>query len=448
MVLSSTGESDSLKVLIVSHNPITTYNNMGKTFMALFSAFSPDELCQLYLYPSLPDSDICRDYYRFTDMDALRSVLDRRRVGKTVTADLEQHSLYASDKEEQVYSAPRNKTDIMRLGRDIIWKLSNWSNPALNEWIDRQAPDIIFAAGGMQEMLYDMAMSIARQRGLPLISYICDDYYYSAPSDGIIPKIRAKRLRGKIEEMMKASSMVVTISQELTDSYSETFSVRAETVMTCPLLNIRPYASSTGDAKKKRLIYMGNLSLGRDASLLELGEALHEVNNFSATGYSLDIYTGEKRPEILSKLSACPSIRLHGFVTGDEYKKAFDSADVFVHVESFEAENRERVRYSVSTKIIECLASGRPLLAYGPADVASIAYLRRNDCAALAQSRSELFTIIKDVLGDEQRLCELVGKAENTAKREAENSRRLHGLMEELAGSHDSSCLRKDGAAK
>lgn len=421
-----------MKVLIVSHNPITTYNNMGKTFMALFSAFSPDELCQLYLYPSVPDSDICRDYYRFTDMDALRSVLDRGRVGETVTADLEQHSLYTSDKEEQVYSAPRNKTDIMRLGRDVIWKLSNWNNPSLNEWIDRQTPDIVFAAVGMQEMLYDMAMSIARQRGLPLISYICDDYYFSAPSDGIIPKIRVKHLRRKIEEMMKASSMVVTISQELTDSYSETFSVRAETVMTCPLFQVRSYLGGVGGMVKKSLVYMGNIESGREQSLLELGEALHEVNNFSATGYSLDIYTGEKRPEVLSKLSACPSISLHGFVTGDEYKKVFDSADVFIHVESFEAENRERVRYSVSTKIIECLASGRPLLAYGPADVASIAYLRRNDCAALAQSHEELFTIINDVLSDEQRLRELVDNAEKTAKRESANSSRLHALFDSV----------------
>lgn len=437
-----------MKVLIVSHNPITTYNNMGKTFMALFSAFSPDELCQLYLYPSVPDSDICRDYYRFTDMDALRSVLDRGRVGETVTADLEQHSLYTSDKEEQVYSAPRNKTDIMRLGRDVIWKLSNWNNPPLNEWIDRQAPDIVFAAVGMQEMLYDMAMSIARQRGLPLISYICDDYYYSAPSDGIIPKIRVKHLRRKIEEMMKASFMVVTICQELTDSYSETFSVRAETVMTCPLFQVRSYLGGVGGMVKKSLVYMGNIESGREQSLLELGEALHEVNNFSATGYSLDIYTGEKRPEVLSKLSACPSISLHGFVTGDEYKKVFDSADVFIHVESFEAENRERVRYSVSTKIIECLASGRPLLAYGPADVASIAYLRRNDCAALAQSHEELFTIINDVLSDEQRLCELVGNAEKTAKRESANSSRLHGLFDSVLLEQSSPHNLKGGEKK
>lgn len=41
-----------MKVLLLSHNPVTTYNNMGKTFLSLFSAFRPEELCQLYLYPA------------------------------------------------------------------------------------------------------------------------------------------------------------------------------------------------------------------------------------------------------------------------------------------------------------------------------------------------------------------------------------------------------------
>ena len=45
-----------MKVLLLSHNPVTTYNNMGKTFLSLFSAFRPEELCQLYLYPAVPDT--------------------------------------------------------------------------------------------------------------------------------------------------------------------------------------------------------------------------------------------------------------------------------------------------------------------------------------------------------------------------------------------------------
>ena len=39
-----------MKVLIISHLPVATQNNMGKTFLSLFSAFEREELCQMYIY--------------------------------------------------------------------------------------------------------------------------------------------------------------------------------------------------------------------------------------------------------------------------------------------------------------------------------------------------------------------------------------------------------------
>lgn len=417
-----------MKILLLSHNPITTYNNMGKTFLALFSDFRPDELCQLYLYPNVPDTDRCESYYRFTDRDALRSLVDGRVVGGEIFPDLEHHSEFSSEKEERVYRASRNQRGVARLGRDLVWSLSHWNNAALNEWLDRQAPDLVFAAVGEQELLYNVAMTAARQRGLPLVAYVCDDYYYSSGNGGLIQGLRRKRLRVKIRELMRTAALTVTICRELADGYAETFGVKAETVMTCPMICARPYVSP--GPGPRRLVYMGNIEAGREQSLQELGRALDAENRASGTAHTLEIYTGSKRPEALEHLAACPAIRLHGFVTGAAYKAAFDSADAFVHVESFDENNRERVRYSVSTKIIECLASGRPLLAYGPGDVASMAYLQRNDCAALACSRQELPAAVEAVLTQEPYRAGLVGRAMRVAEREAGNSRRLHQLLE------------------
>ena len=232
-----------MKILLLSHNPITTYNNMGKTFLALFSDFRPDELCQLYLYPNVPDTDRCESYYRFTDRDALRSLVDGRVVGGEIFPDLEHHSEFSSEKEERVYRASRNQRGVARLGRDLVWSLSHWNNAALNEWLDRQAPDLVFAAVGEQELLYNVAMTAARQRGLPLVAYVCDDYYYSSGNGGLIQGLRRKRLRVKIRELMRTAALTVTICRELADGYAETFGVKAETVMTCRMICARQYVS-------------------------------------------------------------------------------------------------------------------------------------------------------------------------------------------------------------
>ena len=105
---------------------------------------------------------------------------------------------------------------------------------------------------------------------------------------------------------------------------------------------------------------MGNLGCGRGQPLLELGQTLDALNRQEGTDFTLDIYTDHKYPELLERLAACPAIRMHGFVTGKAYQAAFDGVDAFVHVEAFDKENRDRVRYSVSTKIIESLASCWP----------------------------------------------------------------------------------------
>ena len=52
-----------MKVLLVSHNCFSKTQNMGKTFASLFSNFKKEELMQLYLYPTIPNIDICDNYF-------------------------------------------------------------------------------------------------------------------------------------------------------------------------------------------------------------------------------------------------------------------------------------------------------------------------------------------------------------------------------------------------
>ena len=418
-----------MKVLLISHNPITTYNNMGKTFLSLFSAFKPEELCQFYLYPTVPDTKCCGSYYRFTDHDALHSLTYRNVVGGEITPNLKSHDGFTNEKEERTYRSASSHTELARLVRDMIWSISNWDNSCLNAWLDCQFPDIIFVAPGSQELLYDIAITISKERRLPIVAYICDDFYFLKDNSRTFSAFRRKRIRRRIEELMHKAALVITICPELAERYSKTFGVNATDLMTCPISQIDSNNPTSKKQSPSNLTYMGNLSYGRGRSILEIGQALESINSTDSK-YSFDVYTGNEYPEMLEQLSSCPAIRLHGFVTGDAYKDAFNSAGVFTHVESFEEENRERVRYSISTKIIECLASGKPLLAYGPEDVASMAYLRKNKCAILAQSQEELTATVKNVLTQEQIRKSVVENALQTSKHEAKNSQRLHELLE------------------
>ena len=97
-----------MKVLIISHNPISTVNNNGKTMLTLFSSFEQEELCQLYVAPALPDVKKCNSYFRITDKDILKSYYRfcvRGREIKPCEIDTFSHLQYESEKDEKLYSS-------------------------------------------------------------------------------------------------------------------------------------------------------------------------------------------------------------------------------------------------------------------------------------------------------------------------------------------------------
>ena len=77
---------------------------MGKTLSSLFSSFEKEELCQLYIYPSVPDLDYCNSFFRITDKDVVKSILTCSRVkGKIIEPNLDQHCLFEDKGDESKY---------------------------------------------------------------------------------------------------------------------------------------------------------------------------------------------------------------------------------------------------------------------------------------------------------------------------------------------------------
>ena len=122
-----------MKVLLISHNPLSTYNGMGKTMMSLFSSFDKAELCHLYIYPTVPDTDMCGSYYRITDKDVLRFYPSFRVRGKELYPDLSMHQMFENSEDEPVYRSPKNKISSRILARDLMWKLAKWYNRDLED---------------------------------------------------------------------------------------------------------------------------------------------------------------------------------------------------------------------------------------------------------------------------------------------------------------------------
>lgn len=379
-----------MKVLIISHNCVSTHQSMGKTFCSLFSNFPKNELSQLYIYPTIPNIDFCDSYYRITDKDVLKGLFKFRVKGRKIESDeiKSDCTLFENNNDETFYRNKKNKKAFRVMARDFLWKLSPWFNKELKEWLVQQKITHIFVATSRYKLIYDIALKCANFLKVPIIAYICDEYYFVKDKKGIIEKFKDFLFKQKMKQLMHKTSSVVTISEELKDLYGSFFKKNVKVIMTGSSFPISSKPQQNSEINE--LTYMGNISCNRYISLCEIGDALDEINKNYNKKYYLNIYCLEKDPSILNQLSKRNSIKLNGFVIGEAFYQVFSSAQCLLHVEAFDENSIDLVKNSISTKIADSLGSGKLLIAYGPSNIASMKHLIRNKSAFIIEDKHEL----------------------------------------------------------
>lgn len=401
-----------MKVLIVSHNPINQYTNTGKTLMSLFSSFQKEELCQLFFNPFAPEKGKCSSYFRITDKDVFNRFFKRQKSCGRIIKEIENYSGNWNGK----FNTANKLSDIhefKRIARDILWKKTRWFSSELAQWLKEEKPTVIFAVVGDGKFIYDIALSIAKTVNIPVVPYICDDYYFLHNISGFWNRIKFKLLRKKIDFFMKYIETAIFICEEMRLVYEEKFNIYGHTIMT----GISKISDIPRDTTTLKVFsYMGNVSCGRYVSLIDIGKVLRKLNaENSSNQYELRIFTNENNPRILKKLISIDTIKLCGFIVGEEYKKAVDSSSVLIHTESFEKNFSELVKYSISTKIPELLGNGKPIIAYAPANVASMLHFMRNNAAFSASSMSQLECVINECLNNQEKRQWIIKNAIKTA---------------------------------
>lgn len=379
-----------MKVLIISHNPLSTFESMGKSLLEMTRVFKKEELIQLYVYPSVPNVDRCASYFRITDKDILKSYFFLPMKIGVVEAQLNQNSLFENEKDEKVYRNPKNKRPLMMLLRDAMWRCSKWYRRSLVEWLKTEKPDCILAAPGGAKFLYDMASKISKDLEIPVFSYLCDEFYFLPKAKKITGRIQNYLLKKTIEKYYYTCvKHVFCICDNLKKLYKEKFGVECTTIMT---------GASIPFAKKPKLIkdihtisYLGNLRCDRYKSLVEIGECIDKLNETYNKNIKIHIYSNEKNDSILKYLKRVESIVFEGFVSGEKFTKVVNESDILIHTESFDGAFASAVKNSISTKIADSLACGVPILAYGPEGIASMDYLEKNNAAYCIVKKENLF---------------------------------------------------------
>lgn len=379
----------SPKVLIISNNSFSNIYNNGKTLEALFSSFPRENLAQIYFHEaSIPDFSFCDNYWKISEIDLVKTLKNGKDTIGNKVAFEESDSI-----KDNVVSYPYILRFIRKwtgnIFREILWRIFSWESPTLISWIREFRPQIIFLVGSSAAFSSNIALRLSSLFEIPLAIYYTDDYLFSLSNGNLLGKLKYHIVEKLYRKVIGNSVAQFAIGELMAEEYTRYFNKQFMPVMNAvPIMEYEPY-------KKKEyveIVYFGGLHLNRWRMISRLSSMLPDNCNMS-------VYTAMENisDDVMCEFKR-KGISYNDVLSGNELKEAMRRADVLLHVESDDEKNRRFTRLAISTKIPEYLISGRPILGFGPPEVASMRILSDNKIGMVVSSDDNDLNITKALI--------------------------------------------------
>ncbi len=394
------------RVLIVGTSP---YDRQGpaRAFESYFSDWERDNLIQIFTSPIMPKAGHCSKLYQVTDSQMLKRWFSKKNATGVIYKyeDLpnidEVTKINKSDVSNpfvsKLYAIGKKKTPLTYLLRGILWRKKYWCTPKLVQFVDEFSPECIFLAFSDDYFILKIALHFAKRYDIPIVSCIGDDYYfvnsfYHTPLNYIYKKTYRKLVRTVFEHGGSAAY----IGNKIRDKYNSEFNLNGETVYLAS--EITPHTFRRIDVKNPKILYCGNIRLGRNHSLNEIGKALASISQ----EYYLDVYSNEKDEIYYKELVENPNINYHEAIPYIQVMDKMSESDILVIVEGFDKADVDITRYSLSTKVADSLATGSSVLAVGSADTGAMDYISSILCTAICTNTDNLVDCIRNLITNEK----------------------------------------------
>lgn len=375
------------------------------TFSQLFSSFRPEQLATVYIREELPDDPHCATYFQVSEQKVLRSLLHpRTETGRIVTpqtvpteedraAGEAAHALYVRGRQARTYH-------FRQCLREVAWWLGHWHTQAWDSFLDDFHPDVIVFDMSNYAHLTRMVRDAIRRTGAAAVGFLWDDtftYRQGLRSPGFLLWRWGNRLA--LRRVSRLCGAFCAISQKTKQEADAFFGIDCRIVTKpiryapgetfCPTVPHRPL----------RLLYTGNLLVGRLGTLFLLAETLRELQADGRPRVVADVYTATPLTEAdRDRLS--PFVTVHAAIPQPQVLEKQGEADVLLLLEALTPPESQISRLSFSTKITDYLHAGKCILAVGPSDVASMEYLRGEDAALCVYDQEGMGQALRRLLED------------------------------------------------
>ncbi|MEI6825264.1 MAG: hypothetical protein WCK54_06715 [Desulfuromonadales bacterium] len=352
--------------------------------MSLFKGWPKDRIAQIYTQSILPENSICVESknvkIKSVDMKSMVSFLYNSLVGSV--KDHKNNSgifsiIECTSKSTFTYRVQERFASIQR---QISFLFPFFISDELLSWVEKFKPDAIYSTlYGIDIMC--IVSFLSKSFDLPVIPHFMDDWPDTLSQRSLFLNLLDSALKHHLINILASSPLCMVISDAMASEYEVRYLKKMIPLMHCIEINeLKLKVLAERNNYKIRFIYIGGLHLNRWKSLQQIGNAMSEL---AADGVNLEcvIYTHPLDVEKYRNKLTIPNIMwIEGSLSHDEVLYVQVSADCLLHIESFDSWDKTFTRLSVSSKIPEYLAAGRPIFAYGPEELASIKYIKEIGC--------------------------------------------------------------------
>lgn len=378
------------KILILSNNPVSTTSSNGRTMLNMLHEFKQEQLFNIFVSGTI-DSSYC-NYYQINDSDALKGFFGFRNIGRI--PDLQHVS-------KNLGTIKNKKTALKVFIRNVVWNNSRVKK-IIKAKAKEFAPDVILIQVGDCSFMIKIALYLQKTLNIPIVVYNSEDYYFKTwnyiepiKKGGLFFGKVQKEYKNIFEILMSKSFASIYLTDDLKALYDSSFNQCRSFVIYNSAFS--PKDEDKIEIDKSLYIYSGNISVGRDVSLLRASKVI-----FDLTSCKLTIYSTDKNADSIKKLSSCPYINFRGAISYDENISLLKRAVLCLHVEGFETFYLRDTKHAFSGKIPDSLQSGRPFVFFGPSSTTCYKYLVENGCGFVSTNEKELANIITGILNNDK----------------------------------------------
>jgi glycosyltransferase involved in cell wall biosynthesis len=272
---------------------------------------------------------------------------------------------------------------------NFVWPLT--ANKALDETVQRFQPDVVLTLA--ESGLCHIGRETAQRHGLPLAGLFLDwfpmmkGHYGHRSTQGILSR--------RYRELYDACDLAFCTSEGMQEVLGP--HPNSHVIYPMPGRHRVPEKSCPASNGKFRLVYVGSVKNFYGRMLCSL------IEKIEPTGDLEIIVVGPNAdwPKPLLERAYARGIYL-GFKPPEEAAEVLASADALLSVMSFEREHELFMRTSFTTKFLDYVAFGKPVILWGPEYCAPVRLARKNGGAAVVSTdqAEAVVSLCRQIAGD------------------------------------------------